>query len=83
MTASHLSGLDPHKPYMLRVFGEDDSAWQLVRPPARVEHRPVKMPSDTPGEPDKNAWLDTVTVDLADGGVRIFNWSDDVEVRVP
>jgi hypothetical protein len=31
MTAANLSVLDPHKPYLLREFGQGDDAWQLVR----------------------------------------------------
>jgi hypothetical protein len=84
MTAAHLSGLDPDKPYMLREFGEDDNAWQLVPPRSTtVSHRPVKIPSDIPGEPDRTVWLDSVTVVLADGTERLFNQTDEVEVRAP
>ena len=83
MTAADLKAMDHHEAYMVREFGQDDSAWQLVRPPTGTEHRPVHMPSDIPGEPDRTVWLDSVTVPLADGTKRFFNPTDEVEVRPP
>ena len=64
-------------------WGVDDDAWLLVEHRAVAARRPVPMPSETPDGPDRTAWLDSVTVDLPDGTVRYFNWTDEVEVRAP
>jgi hypothetical protein len=81
MTAAQLSGVSC--PYLLRLVGEDDSAWLLVEHRPAVAHRPERLPSDTADGPDRIAWLDGVTVDLPDGTVRFFDWTDEVEVRAP
>jgi hypothetical protein len=83
MTADNLKAWDHHEAYMVREFGQDDSAWQLVRPPTGTDRRPVRMPSDIPGGPDRTVWLVGVTVPLADGTERFFNLTDEVEVREP
>ena len=84
MTAIQLTHLDARKPYMLRELGQDDAAWQLVRLRSTIAaHRPEQLPSDIAGEPDKTLWLDSVTVVLSDGTERLFNPTDQVEVRAP
>lgn len=61
-----MAAVIPYKPYLLREFGQGDDAWQLVRAGSTiVSHRPEKIPSGVPGEPDRIVWLDTVSVVLA------------------
>jgi hypothetical protein len=76
MKAANLSAVVT--PYMVRLFGEDDGAWQLVERPAKMEKRPVRMPSEIPAGPGRTAWLDSVTVELSDKTERFFNPTDEV-----
>ena len=77
MTADQLSGVAA--PFMLREYGEDDSAWRLV-----VQRPDVRLVPDA-RNPDERSpvsdWLREVSVRVADGTELFFNHSDEVEIR--